>query len=102
MARFMVEGPFLGYFLIPYNMLLNITYESTDTFQCEQICNLWNALSNRTKAFGNGDLGHCGWCLTGLAGVCSRQGSWPLWVLMFFLCAIEGLGLGHRTLRKKG
>lgn len=35
------------------------------------------------KAFGNGDLGHCGWCLTGLVRVFSRQGSWLLWVLLF-------------------
>lgn len=35
------------------------------------------------KAFGNGDLGHCGWCPTGLVRVFSRQGSWLLWVLLF-------------------
>lgn len=56
----MAQGPFLGYFFIYYNMLLNIMYESNGTFQCEQISNFWNGLRDRGKGIGSGGLGHRG------------------------------------------
>lgn len=45
-ARFMVQGPFLGYFFISYNILLNIIYESNDPSSCEQIYNFWLGLGD--------------------------------------------------------